>query len=302
MKNTFAIISLSLFLGATGIAVLSFFMPVPLHAQVQISASIPGQYATTATSSPSAFVANFYQYALSVAGILAFGIIVYGGVKYMASVGNPSGQSDAKEWIKAAIMGILLLAGSYMILYIINPGLVNLSLPNSLESVGQQASQTGFAGSSGTPTGKCTPPTNGPCTAASLSQYSCLGNSTLAGGVCNVESSGNAAAGGDLSTNPGPNGRNLPASVGLFQINLSANTIPANCKPGSSGCLNCPAAFTNPYTGSNPHTSIKDMNLYKQCVAAAETVSTNVQEACQLSKNGTNWSLWGPATRKACGI
>ncbi len=117
-----------------------------------------------------------------------------------------------------------------------------------------------------------------------------------------MESSGNAAAGGDLSTNPGPNGRNLPASVGLFQINLSANTIPANCKPGSSGCLNCPAAFTNPYTGSNPHTSIKDMHLYKQCVAAAQNVSTNVQEACQLSKNGTNWSLWGPATRQACGI
>ncbi len=96
---------------------------------IDISASIPGQYATTATSSPSAFVANFYQYALSVAGILAFGIIVYGGVKYMASVGNPSGQSDAKEWIKAAIMGILLLAGAYMILNVINPNLVSLNLP-----------------------------------------------------------------------------------------------------------------------------------------------------------------------------
>ena len=96
---------------------------------VDISASIPGTYTANATSSPSAFVANFYQYALSIAGVLAFGIIVYGGVKYMISAGNPSGQGDAKEWIKAAIMGLLLLAGAYMILNVINPNLVSLNMP-----------------------------------------------------------------------------------------------------------------------------------------------------------------------------
>ena len=119
------------------------FVPHYSFAQVQISASIPGSYDTSgAGAPPSAFIANFYQYALSIAGIIAFGIIVYGGVRYMVSVGNPSGESDAKEWIKAAIMGLLLLAGAYLILNIVNPNLVNLTLPSLQPSGAQNTTST----------------------------------------------------------------------------------------------------------------------------------------------------------------
>ncbi|MDR3581920.1 MAG: hypothetical protein P4L67_01455, partial [Candidatus Pacebacteria bacterium] len=84
---------------------------------VTISASIPGSYDTSAaTATPGQFIADFYQYALIIGGLLAFGVIVYGGIRYMTSAGNPSGQGDAKDWIQAAIMGILLLAGAYFIL------------------------------------------------------------------------------------------------------------------------------------------------------------------------------------------
>ena len=110
---------------------------------ITISTSIPGSYDPAgAGTSPSAFIANFYQYALSIAGILAFGIIVYGGVRYMIAVGNPSGESDAKEWIKAAIMGLLLLAGAYLILNLINPNLVNLTLPALNPSGAQNTTST----------------------------------------------------------------------------------------------------------------------------------------------------------------
>jgi hypothetical protein len=74
-------------------------------------------------------VANFYQFALIIGGILAFGVIVYGGVRYMASAGNPSGQSDAKEWVEAALLGLLLLVGAYFVLNVVNPQLLNLTLP-----------------------------------------------------------------------------------------------------------------------------------------------------------------------------
>ena len=129
---------------------------------VTISATIPGSYDTSnpATTSPGAFVADFYQYALVIGGILAFGVIVYGGIRYMTSAGNPSGQGDAKEWIQAAIMGILLLAGAYFILKVINPNLVNLTLPD-LTSVGVTntsggTGSTGGGGGGGTTTqGTC---------------------------------------------------------------------------------------------------------------------------------------------------
>ena len=121
---------------------------------VTISATIPGTYDTSnaTTSAPGAFIADFYQYALVIGGILAFGVIVYGGIRYMTSAGNPSGQGDAKEWIQAAIMGILLLAGAYFILKVINPNLVNLNLP----SPGQPSSYSGSAG-----TGSATGTTSG---------------------------------------------------------------------------------------------------------------------------------------------
>jgi len=144
MKTAFKIIFFVLFISAASVAMMTFFVPAISHASVQISATIPGAYDTSnaTTSAPGAFIADFYQYALMIGGILAFGVIVYGGIRYMTSAGNPSGQGDAKEWIQAAIMGILLLAGAYFILKVINPNLVNLNLPNP----GQPSTYAGSAG------------------------------------------------------------------------------------------------------------------------------------------------------------
>ena len=109
----------------------SFFLIA--HA-VTISTAIPGSYANSTSSSPGAFVANFYQFALLIGGILAFGAIVFGGIKYVASAGNPSAQSDGKEWIWGALIGLLLLAGAYLILKVINPQLLNLN-PATLNGI-----------------------------------------------------------------------------------------------------------------------------------------------------------------------
>ena len=112
--------------------VFSLVAPIVAFAQtnITISTSVPGTVSVpVGAGGPGAFVANFYQFALVIGGILAFGVIVYGGIRYMTSAGNPSGQSDAKEWIEAALLGLLLLAGAYFILSVINPQLLNLNLP-----------------------------------------------------------------------------------------------------------------------------------------------------------------------------
>ncbi len=96
-----------------------------------------------AAANPGAVVGQVYQFALLIGGLLAFGAIVYGGIKYTVSAGNPSGKSDGREWIYGALWGLLLLLGSYLILHTINPNRTNLNLPTLTKL--QPPPEAGFA-------------------------------------------------------------------------------------------------------------------------------------------------------------
>ncbi len=103
------------------------FAPVITFA-ASINPNLPGKYKVS-DSGPAAIVANFYEFALMFGGLLAFAMILYGGIRYTLSRGNPSQQSDAKDAITQALVGLLLLLGAYIILNTINPNLVKLTLP-----------------------------------------------------------------------------------------------------------------------------------------------------------------------------
>ncbi len=118
-----------LFLAAV-LFVATFGMALSVSA-VSISPAIPGMSVSPTTGTPpSSFVAGFYKFALMIGGTLAFGAVVYGGILYAASAGNPGKQSEGREWIKSALFGLLLLAGAYLILYTVNPDIVSLKLPS----------------------------------------------------------------------------------------------------------------------------------------------------------------------------
>src|SRR3990167_7897405 len=89
-------------------------------------------------------IANFYQWALGIGGLVALGIIVFGGILYTVSAGNASKQDDAKQWITGALIGLLLLFGSYLILNTINPELTKL---NDLKLIVNEAAESGDTGS-----------------------------------------------------------------------------------------------------------------------------------------------------------
>ncbi|MEK7546942.1 MAG: hypothetical protein AAB536_02070, partial [Patescibacteria group bacterium] len=72
------------------------------------------------------WINGFYQFSLLAGVFLAVGMITWAGLRYTLAAGNPSTQSDARDQILQALLGLLLLFGAYLILYIINPGLVNL--------------------------------------------------------------------------------------------------------------------------------------------------------------------------------
>jgi hypothetical protein len=131
-----------------------FTAPVFAFAQatISIASSLPGMGPVASTTPPGAFVGGFYQFALMIGGVLAFGAIVYGGILYAASAGNPGKQSEGREWITSALLGLLLLAGAYLILYTINPNLVNLNLP-SLQTINITALNGGTVSQGGEVTG-----------------------------------------------------------------------------------------------------------------------------------------------------
>ena len=68
---------------------------------------------------------KIFLWAIGIGAIMAFGVITYSGVIWSLS-GISEEKSHAKDWIKGAIQGLVLLIVAYVILYVINPDLVRL--------------------------------------------------------------------------------------------------------------------------------------------------------------------------------
>lgn len=69
-----------------------------------------------------------FEYSISLSGLLALCVITFGGVLYLIDMGMGRFKGEAIEWIKAGMLGLLLSVSSYLILWTINPALVNLRL------------------------------------------------------------------------------------------------------------------------------------------------------------------------------
>jgi len=89
--------------------------------------------ATTETAFP-VYVRYIFNLAIMIAGIVAFGALVFGGIRYLTSGGSPSTQKDASGQIAAAFFSLIILLSSYLILFTIDPELVVFSSP-SLEKI-----------------------------------------------------------------------------------------------------------------------------------------------------------------------
>lgn len=65
-------------------------------------------------------LANIFGWAIGVGALLALGVIIWGGILWStAEIAHK--KEDAKEWIKGAIYGLLLLILAFLILNTINP-------------------------------------------------------------------------------------------------------------------------------------------------------------------------------------
>lgn len=73
------------------------------------------------------YISGIYQYFLGIAGILAVIMVVIAGVLWLTAGGAPGRIQQAQGYIFNAIIGLVLLFGSYFLLWTINPELVKFS-------------------------------------------------------------------------------------------------------------------------------------------------------------------------------
>lgn len=73
------------------------------------------------------YIAGLYRYSLNLGGVIATVMIVIGGFQYLTAGGDAGRVKAGKQRITDAVIGLLLLVGSYVILNTVNPDLVTLS-------------------------------------------------------------------------------------------------------------------------------------------------------------------------------
>ncbi len=70
------------------------------------------------------YIAAVYKYAVTIASLVAVIMVIVAGFQWTASGGSPEMITSAKKRLVGAVTGLILAVGSYVILYAINPELV----------------------------------------------------------------------------------------------------------------------------------------------------------------------------------
>ncbi|OHA38356.1 MAG: hypothetical protein A3G03_00440 [Candidatus Taylorbacteria bacterium RIFCSPLOWO2_12_FULL_44_15c] len=126
-KKIFAI-GLALLITANLLALTTVFAQTPY---VPL-APLPGTTDTDVGGKPAVqnagnYIKGAFNLTIGIAAVLAIIMIVLGGIIYMGSE-SLGGKAKGKKWIFDAVLGLLLALGSYIILFTINPSLVNFNV------------------------------------------------------------------------------------------------------------------------------------------------------------------------------
>ena len=129
-----------------GIWILSFGFFAVAGDGVQYNLLQPLPSVGKQVSSFPQYIQGLIPFILSLAAVLAVVMIVIGGIQYAISEAVDA-KADARDRITQAIFGLLLALLSYLILWTINPQLVNLKL--DIKSLQQTTNTGGGSGATG---------------------------------------------------------------------------------------------------------------------------------------------------------
>ncbi len=106
--------------------------PVQFSVQIPIPGSgiFTGQKITISNDTLGQYIAALYQFFVGALAIVAVVMIMIGGFQWLMAAGSSERVSHAKETILGAVVGLILALTSYLLLYTINPNLVQMKTLN----------------------------------------------------------------------------------------------------------------------------------------------------------------------------
>jgi len=109
-----------------------FFPVISLALELQYpEINIPGIGTTTLSLGMDlgALIAWLYYFIITISGLAAFIMLIWGGVQWLTSAGNPSKMGEARDRIGSALLGIVIILASWLILNTVDPNLTILKMP-----------------------------------------------------------------------------------------------------------------------------------------------------------------------------
>lgn len=128
----------------------AFAISVPLVVFADEQRDIPLQISILShntVQNMAEYIDLMYRYLTSIAGVMAVAMIMYGGMKWIFAGGDSGKIGAAKEVISHAVIGLILVLGSYLILNTINPNLLNLEV--EVMTIPRSALPSGFCPNEG---------------------------------------------------------------------------------------------------------------------------------------------------------
>ena len=97
---------------------------------------VPGVSPPTGQTDIAGYFRYIYTAAIALGGVICLIALIWGGLQFLISAGNPAQMADARERILYGIIGFLILLGSFVFLNEINPQLTTFT-PPMIRGVGQ---------------------------------------------------------------------------------------------------------------------------------------------------------------------
>jgi len=286
------------------------------------------------------YITLLYDLASSAAAIIAVVVIMFGGFMWATSAGNEQRITSAKETIISAVVGLILVLGSYVILNFINPQIVSLGGLDILKipladiaaettSASMNCSWTvlGVSGTTRVDDKFCTSPKppaetriDADTGAYSSLDYSCYCSSKCApatSGPCSVDNLSKTCFGANAwmasricKAESGGSAASVSKSdycsddpqKRAFSFGLFQINIRANdVDLSTGGTETCHSNFTGySVAGATYKCQITDTNVYNKCRSDVLDINNNIKTACRLSGNGAHWQPW--TTNNMCGF
>ncbi|MBU2542392.1 pilin [Patescibacteria group bacterium] len=233
------------------------------------------------------YMAAIYRYAVIISSIFAVVMIINNGLKWVISGGTPEKVNEAKTRIGQSLVGLLLVVGSYTLLYTINPELVKFNNLRVKTVEGRALSDALLNSSDDLPAGSMVPIVKTPIDLNELNQYKNQGCGKNLYQIAKFFS-------GQIICQSSCNCANFVSHL-LTQTGCAKNIISGSADDLVTNLKNNGWKLVEGTNGAQPgdvavyNKSGKDVTHVEVVSQANKTIGSNVDmRACWIDSNGKN--------------